>query len=84
MVFFGACAGVSKDPTPCCRRPSAYALRGWTVLVGVVKPGRSETAALLDGLTLLPQKRIQHRGQLVHEFDLDAALAVSPGAGVDG
>ncbi|HWF76953.1 MAG TPA: sensor histidine kinase KdpD, partial [Caulobacteraceae bacterium] len=47
--------------------------------VGVVEThGRSETAALLNGLDLLAQKRIQHRGRLVQEFDLDAALARHP------
>ncbi|MDI5817569.1 hypothetical protein MJI46_34905, partial [Salmonella enterica subsp. enterica serovar Cerro] len=37
--------------------------------------GREETAALLDGLTILPPKRHSHRGRQIREFDLDAALA---------
>lgn len=53
--------------------------QGLDVLVGVVEThGRSETAALLAGLDILPQKRIHHRNRQVREFDLDAALARHP------
>jgi len=77
-VFFGACAGVGKTYAM-LQEAQRLRAQGLDVLVGVVEThGRSETAALLDGLTLLPQKRIQHRGRLVHEFDLDAALARHP------
>ncbi|VTR24701.1 Sensor protein KdpD [Serratia fonticola] len=53
--------------------------QGLDVLIGVVEThGRQETAALLQGLSILPAKRIQHRGRQVQEFDLDAALARHP------
>lgn len=77
-VFFGACAGVGKT---FAMLQEAQRLRatGLDVLVGVVEThGRKETEALLPGLSLLPPKRIQHRGRLVQEFDLDAALARHP------
>ena len=77
-VFFGACAGVGKTYS---MLQEAQRLRGQglNVLVGVVEThGRSETAALLNGLDVLAQKRIQYRGRLVQEFDLDAALARHP------
>ncbi len=77
-VFFGACAGVGKTYAM-LQEAQRLRAQGLDVLVGVVEThGRSETAALLDGLALLPQKRIQHRGRLVQEFDLDAALARHP------
>jgi len=77
-VFFGACAGVGKTYA---MLQEAQRLRatGLDVLVGVVETHkRQETEALLPGLTLLPPKRINHRGRLVYEFDLDAALARRP------
>ncbi|MGY2942699.1 K+-sensing histidine kinase KdpD [Ewingella americana] len=77
-VFFGACAGVGKT---FAMLQEAQRLRatGLDVLVGVVEThGRKETEALLPGLSLLPPKRIQHRGRQVQEFDLDAALARHP------
>lgn len=77
-VFFGACAGVGKTYA---MLQEAQRLRGQglDILVGVVEThGRKETAALLKGLNLQPAKRIHHRGRVVQEFDLDAALARSP------
>ncbi|MCT4710777.1 two-component system sensor histidine kinase KdpD [Enterobacteriaceae bacterium H11S18] len=77
-VFFGACAGVGKT---FAMLQEAQRLRGQglDILIGVVEThGRKETAALLDGLSILPAKRIRHRDRVVQEFDLDAALARSP------
>ncbi|HFK7186121.1 TPA: two-component system sensor histidine kinase KdpD [Serratia odorifera] len=77
-VFFGACAGVGKTYAM-LQEAQRQRAQGLDVLIGVVEThGRSETAALLAGLPILPQKRIQHRGRAVHEFDLDAALARHP------
>lgn len=77
-VFFGACAGVGKTYAM-LQEAQRQRAQGLDVLIGVVEThGRSETAALLQGLAILPQKRIQHRGRLLHEFDLDAALARHP------
>jgi two-component system sensor histidine kinase KdpD len=77
-VFFGACAGVGKTYAM-LQEAQRMRAQGLNVLVGVVEThGRSETAALLGGLDLLAQKRIQYRGRTVQEFDLDAALARHP------
>ncbi|KFK95148.1 MULTISPECIES: two-component system sensor histidine kinase KdpD [unclassified Serratia (in: enterobacteria)] len=77
-VFFGACAGVGKTYAM-LQEAQRQRAQGLDVLIGVVEThGRSETAALLEGLSILPPKRIQHRGRLLHEFDLDAALARHP------
>ncbi|HEY3598917.1 MAG TPA: DUF4118 domain-containing protein [Paraburkholderia sp.] len=77
-VFFGASAGVGKTYAMllAARRRSE---EGVDVLVGIAEThGRSETAALLDGLDVLPLARIAYRGRLLGEFDLDAALARKP------
>src|SRR5262252_9053585 len=52
---------------------------GLDVVVGLVEThGRRETAALLDGLEVLPRRTVEHRGARLDEFDLDAALARRP------
>ncbi|VEI66457.1 Sensor protein KdpD [Serratia fonticola] len=77
-VFFGACAGVGKTYAM-LQEAQRQRAQGLDVLIGVVEThGRQETAALLQGLSILPAKRIQHRGRQVQEFDLDAALARHP------
>lgn len=77
-IFFGACAGVGKT-FAMLQEAQRLRAQGLNILTGVVEThGRKETAALLDGLNILPAKRIHHRGRWVQEFDLDAALARNP------
>ncbi|MBY8606147.1 MAG: DUF4118 domain-containing protein [Burkholderia sp.] len=77
-IFFGASAGVGK--TYAMLRAARQRLQeGVDVVVGIVEThGRSETAALLDGLDVLPLARIDYRGRTLAEFDLDGALAREP------
>ncbi len=52
---------------------------GVDVVVGLVEThGRKETEALTEGLEVLPRIPIDHRGRVLMEFDLDAALARRP------
>ena len=77
-VFFGASPGVGKTYAMLAE---AQRLRdeGRDVVVGVVEThGRSDTGRLLAGLEVLPRKRIDYRGNVIEEFDLDAALARTP------
>ena len=77
-VFFGACAGVGKTFAMLSEAQRLRA-QGLDILVGVVEThGRRETEALLDGLTILPRRRIRHRERQIAAFDLDAALARRP------
>ncbi|ELY2731840.1 two-component system sensor histidine kinase KdpD [Cronobacter sakazakii] len=77
-IFFGACAGVGKTYAM-LKEAQRLRAQGLDILVGVVEThGRQETAALLEGLAIQPLKRIHHRGRVVQEFDLDAALARNP------
>ncbi|MGI6901987.1 MULTISPECIES: two-component system sensor histidine kinase KdpD [Leclercia] len=77
-IFFGACAGVGKTFAMLSEAQRLRA-QGLDILIGVVEThGRQETAALLEGLATQPPRRIHHRGRLVTEFDLDAALARRP------
>jgi len=77
-IFFGASAGVGKTYSMLNEARRLLA-EGRDVLIGVIEHhGRTETAALVEGLPALPLKEINHRGVTIREFDLDAALARRP------
>jgi two-component system sensor histidine kinase KdpD len=77
-IFLGAAPGVGKT----------YAMleaawerkrQGADVVVGVVEThGRRETEALLRDLEVIPKKRIEYRGRILEEMDIDAILARRP------
>ncbi|MDA7419098.1 DUF4118 domain-containing protein [Xenophilus arseniciresistens] len=77
-IYFGANAGVGKTWSMLSAAQRERAA-GRDVLIGVVEThGRAETAALLAGLEALPLRELPHRERVLHEFDLDAALARRP------
>ncbi|NIF43931.1 sensor histidine kinase KdpD [Burkholderia sp. Tr-862] len=77
-IFFGASAGVGKTYAM-LQAARQRSQDGVDVVVGIVEThGRGETAALLDGLDVLPLARIDYRGRTLAEFDLDGALARAP------
>jgi two-component system sensor histidine kinase KdpD len=78
-VFLGAAPGVGKTYAMLlgARRVKS---EGVDVVIGLVEThGRSETADLLEGLDLLPRKKIEYRGRVLEEFDIDGALKRRPG-----
>src|SRR6476620_1006230 len=77
-IFVGAAPGVGKTYE---MLHSAHAKRkaGADVVVGVVEThGRPETEALLQGLEVLPRKKIEYKDQILEEMDLDALIARHP------
>jgi two-component system sensor histidine kinase KdpD len=77
-VFLGAAPGVGKtcEMLTEARRRAAG---GEDVLIGIVEThGRAETEAAIGELPVLPRARIAYRGQVLEEFDLDAALQHRP------
>lgn len=78
-IFFGACAGVGK--TYAMLQSARQKRRdGVDVLVGVVEThGRSETAALLEGLDVFPLAKTEYRGRSIAELDLEGLLSRKPG-----
>ena len=77
-IYFGASAGVGKTYAMLSAAQRAKRA-GLNVLVGVVEThGRKETMELQAELKLLPLRKITHRGQVLLELDLDAALAAHP------
>jgi two-component system, OmpR family, sensor histidine kinase KdpD len=77
-VFLGAAPGVGKTYAM-LQRARALKSDGVDVVIGLVEThGRSETAALVEGLEVLPRRKVEYRGRTIEEFDLDAALARRP------
>ncbi len=78
-IFLGAAPGVGKtwEMLVAARQKAA---EGTDVLVGVVEThGRKETEAQIGNLPLLARKLVEYRGQMLDEFDADAALSRHPG-----
>jgi two-component system sensor histidine kinase KdpD len=77
-IYLGAAAGVGKTYAM-LSEAHRRAERGADVVVAYAEThGRPQTAALLDGLELLPRARIPYRGSEFEEMDLDAVLARRP------
>ena len=77
-VFLGASPGVGKTYAMLTRARELHR-QGTDVVIGVVEThGRGETQALVDGLPLIPRRRIEYQGRLLEEMDLDALLARRP------
>ncbi|MBI2999923.1 MAG: sensor histidine kinase KdpD [Deltaproteobacteria bacterium] len=77
-VFLGMCPGVGKTYT---MLQGAHQLlrEGVDVVIGVVEThGRSEVAALLEGLPVIPRREVTYRGVVLQEMDLDAILERRP------
>src|SRR3954470_2207272 len=77
-IFLGAAPGVGKTyemlQTARAKRQDSL-----DVVVGVVETyGRKETQALLDGLEVMPRRRVEYKGAWLEEMDLDAVLARKP------
>jgi two-component system sensor histidine kinase KdpD len=77
-LYLGFAAGVGKTYR---MLQEAHTLkeRGVDVVLAFIEThGRAETGALIEGLEVIPRKRIEYRGVFVEEMDLDAALARKP------
>jgi two-component system sensor histidine kinase KdpD len=77
-IFLGAAPGVGKT-FEMLTTARGRMLEGTDVVVGVVEThGRKETQALLDGFEVVPRRRIDYKGRILEEMDLDALLARRP------
>lgn len=77
-IFFGMCPGAGKTYAmlQAARQRKA---EGVDIVVGVVEThGRPETAALLEGLEILPRARMNYRGTVLEEMHLDGLLLRKP------
>lgn len=77
-VYLGAAPGVGKTYAM-LDEGARRAARGTDVVVGVVEThGRPQTAARLEGLEVVPRRRVEYRGTVQEELDLDAVLTRAP------
>lgn len=77
-IFFGMCPGVGKTFSM-LRAAREKQASGTKILVGLVETHqRAETQGLLQGLDVLPRRKVEYKGTLFEEFDLDHALEMKP------
>src|SRR3954465_8201612 len=77
-IFVGAAPGVGKT-YEMLLQARARKKDGYDIVVGVVEThGRKETEALLEGLEVVPRRRVEYKGQWLEEMDLDAIIARRP------
>src|SRR6516162_2521212 len=71
-IFVGAAPGVGKT-YEMLQQARARRKDGYDIVIGIV-----ETDALLEGLEVVPRRRIDYKGQWLEEMDLDAIIARRP------
>ncbi len=77
-IYLGAAAGVGKT-FAMLGEGHRRIERGADVVVAYAEThGRSHTAALLEGLEVIPRARLTYRGATFEEMDIDAVLARRP------
>src|SRR5215213_3503715 len=77
-IYLGFAAGVGKT-YEMLQEAQRLKRQGVDVVVGVVEThGRADTAALVGGLEQVPRRRIEYKGVVLEEMDLDGVLARRP------
>src|SRR4029077_1990027 len=77
-VYLGFAAGVGKT-YEMLQEGQRLKRQGVDVVIGIVEThGRAETAAQIGDLEQVPRRRIEYRGVVLEEMDLDALLARKP------
>ena len=77
-IYIGAAPGVGKT-FEMLQEAHALRARGLDVVVGFAETyGRAETDAKLQGLEVVPRRRIEYRGVAMEEMDVEAIVARKP------
>jgi two-component system, OmpR family, sensor histidine kinase KdpD len=77
-IYLGYVAGVGKTYQMLLEGHRLQE-EGIDVVVGLVEThGREDTAKLIDGLAVIPQKQIDYRGVVLGEMDVEAVLTRKP------
>jgi len=77
-IFLGMCPGVGKTYAM-LQAARQQQTEGIDVLIGVAETHeRKETQALLEGLTVASKLKIEYRGTLLEEMDLDTVFMIRP------
>lgn len=77
-IFFGMAAGAGKTYTM-LEAAQARLKEGADIIIGLAEThGRIETESLLNGLTVIPRKKISYRNTILEELDVDNILSRRP------
>jgi two-component system sensor histidine kinase KdpD len=77
-IYLGFAAGVGKT-YEMLQEAHRLKRQGVDVVIGVVEThGRAETAALVEGLEQVPRRKIEYKGVVLEEMDLNAVLKRHP------
>lgn len=78
-LFFGMAAGVGKT-YEMLKAAQELVKEGVDVWIGILEThGRFETQKMTEGLAFIPRKKMEYKGTIQEEMDLDAILAKKPG-----
>ena len=81
-LYIGYAAGVGKT-WRMLEEAHELRRRGIVVVGALIEPhARAETTALIGDLEVVPRRRIEHRGVVVEEMDLEAVLARRPAVAI--
>ena len=79
-VYIGASAGVGKT-YQMLEDAQAHKKQGLDIVIGAVEThGRDETAKMIGDLEIIPKKKIEYRGVILEEMDLEAIIKRRPHA----
>lgn len=77
-IYIGLAAGVGKTYRMLLEAKDLMT-SGIDILVGYVEThSRAETERLLEGLPIIPRKKIFYKGKELDEFDIDKVLSIKP------
>ncbi len=77
-IFFGMCAGVGKTYTM-LQTARIDKSKGEDVIIGYIEThNRQETIALVEGLEIIPRKKVEYKGIWLEEMDLDLIISRKP------
>ncbi|MBX6380885.1 two-component system sensor histidine kinase KdpD [Thermoflavifilum aggregans] len=77
-VYIGMCAGVGKTYRM-LQEAHVLLKNGIDVKIGYIEThGRAETEALLEGLPVIPRRKVYYKGKELEEMDLQAIINLHP------
>src|SRR5271165_1943594 len=81
-IFLGAAPGVGKTYAM-LREAQARRQAGADVVIGLIEThGRRDCEEQLNGMEVIPRKRVEYKGHVLEEMNVDALLERRPGLAV--
>ncbi|MFN2745163.1 KdpD-like non-kinase potassium sensor [Bacillus sp. z60-18] len=77
-IFIGSAPGVGKTYRM-LQEADGLKREGIDVVIGLIEThGRKETAALMNDLEIIPKRKIEYKGKMLEEMDVDAIIERKP------